>query len=416
MTQSPNQLNLEVGNKQKYLGHKGLIVFMALMNMFIPLSTDMYLPALPSMNSYFGSSSAITNLTLSAFFLFYAVGILFWGPLSDKYGRKPILLVGSLLYAASSIACAMSINIYFLIAARILQGIGSGAITSVSMAVVKDSYSGKRRESILAICQSISGLAPMVAPIAGGLILSFSDWRGSFWALAIISLVNLGFSILFQETLKDEERYTGTLFGSLGRLVVVSKNKSFIIPALIFALSTLPFMGYIAVSSYVYVDYFGLSAQFYSYFFAANALLSIAGPFIYVKFLSNMNKKLFASMILALATLSGVLVMTLGTLTPILFWISFLFMSLSGAVMRPFSSNLLLDQQESDIGSVSSVMGTLFTVLGSIGMALASIPSGNIVFGLGLLITIFSLISLVSWNLFMKSKIPCVGVKNSSSN
>lgn len=415
MTQSSNQTNLEVGNKQKYLGNKGLIAFMALMNMFIPLSTDMYLPALPSMNSYFGSSSAITNLTLSAFFLFYAVGILFWGPLSDKYGRKPILLAGSILYAGSSIACAMSVNIYFLIVARILQGIGSGAITSVSMAVVKDAYSGKRRESILAICQSISGLAPMVAPIVGGLILSFSDWRGSFWVLAIISIVNLVFSILFQETLKDKERYTGTLFGSIGRLVVVSKNKSFIIPALIFALSSLPFMGYIAVSSYVYVDYFGLSAQVYSYFFAANALLSIAGPFIYVKFLSNMNKKFFASMILAISTLSGVLVMTLGTLTPILFWASFLFMSLAGTVMRPFSTNLLLEQQESDTGSASSVIGTLFTVFGSVGMSLASISWGNIVIGLGILITIFSLISLLSWNVFMKSKIPCVGVKNSSS-
>ena len=416
MTQSPKQNSQEIGTKQTYLGHKGLVAFMALMNMFIPLSTDMYLPALPSMNSYFGSSSTITNLTLSAFFLFYAVGILFWGPLSDKYGRKPILLVGSIIYAASSIACALSVNIYFLIIARILQGIGAGGITSVSMAIVKDAYSGKKRESVLAICQTIAGLAPMIAPIVGGLILRFSDWRGSFWALALISLVNLGFSVLFQETLKDEDRYNGTLFGSIGRLIVVSKNKSFIVPALIFSISSLPFMGYIAVSSYIYVDYFGLSAQVYSYFFAANALLSIVGPYIYVKFLSNMDKKLFASMIMAISTLSGVLVMTLGTLTPMLFWVSFLLMSLAGTVIRPFSTNLLLDQQENDTGSASSVIGTLFTILGSVGMSLASIPWGNIVFGLGIIITVFSLLSLLSWNVFMKSNIPCLGVKNASSN
>ncbi len=412
MTNTPAHTSREVNTKQKYLGHKGLIIFMALTNMFIPLSTDMYLPALPSMNAYFGSTSAITNLTLSAFFLFYALGILFWGPLSDKYGRKPILLLGSILYAISSVACALSINIYFLIAARILQGIGSGGITSVSMAVIKDSYSGKKRESILAVCQSISGLAPMIAPIVGALIISFSDWRGSFWALALISLVNLVFSLLFQETLKYEERYQGTLLGSLGRLAVVSKNKSFIVPALIFSLNALPFMGYIAVSSYIYVDYFGLNAQMYSYFFAANALLSISGPFIYVKFLSNMDKKFFASMILAVSTISGVLVMTLGTLTPLLFWGAFLLMSLSGAVMRPFSTNLLLDQQDSDIGSAASVIGTLFTVLGSIGMSLASMPWGNIVISLGVLITFFSLMALFVWNLFMKSSIPCAGVKD----
>jgi DHA1 family bicyclomycin/chloramphenicol resistance-like MFS transporter len=129
-----------------------------------------------------------------------------------------------------------------------------------------------------------------------------------------------------------------------------------------------------------------------------------------------MNKKLFASMIMTISTLSGVLVMTLGTLTPMLFWLSFLLMSLSGTVIRPFSTNLLLDQQESDTGSASSVIGTLFTILGSVGMSLASIPWGNIVFGLGIIITVFSLLSLLSWNMFMKSKIPCLGVKNASSN
>lgn len=399
---------------QVYLGKKGLIAFITLMNMFIPLSTDMYLPALPSMNSYFGSSSAITNLTLSAFFIFYAIGILFWGPLSDKYGRKPVLLIGSVVYLASSIACSLSVNVYFLIGSRILQGIGAGGITSVSMAIVKDSFSGKQRETILAISQSVAGLAPMIAPIIGSLILQFSDWRGTFWAVAIISIVNFVLAILYKESLRDDERYDGTLLGSIGRLFVVGKNKSFTIPAVIFSLSSVPFMGYIAISSYIYVDYFGLSAQMYSYFFAANALVSIFGPFIYIKFLSNMDKKILAFGVFAASLVSGILVMTVGTFTPVIFWLSFVLMAISGSLMRPFSMNILLDQQTSDIGSASSLLNTMFTVLGSIGMSIASMPWGNIIISLGALIVIFSTLSLIGWNLFMKSKIPCVGVKGTT--
>ena len=398
--------------KQTYLGNKGLIFFVAFMNMFIPLSTDMYLPALPNMSTYFGCSSSIINLTLSLFFLFYSVGILFWGPLSDKYGRKPILLIGSIAYMICSIACALSINVYMLIIARVFQGLAAGGITSVSIAIIKDTFSNKKRESVLAICQSISGLAPMIAPLIGGVILRFTTWRGAFWALAIISIINLIITLLFQETLREEDRYRGTLLGSLGRLLVISKNKSFIIPAVIFALNSLPFLGYIAISSYIYVDYFGLSPQVYTYFFAFNALVSISGPFIYVKVFRNMNKKVFATMILGVSTISGILVISIGTLAPILFWISFVFMSLCGTVIRPFSTNLLLEQQKGDTGSASSLINTLSMVMGSIGMAVASLPWGNAVIALGAIISVCSLISLVSWNLFLKSNIPCIGVKD----
>ncbi|MGI6119662.1 MAG: multidrug effflux MFS transporter [Desulfosporosinus sp.] len=404
--------NLTADISQVYLGNKGLIAFIALMNMFIPLSTDLYLPALPQMNSYFGSSSAITNLTLSAFFIFYAVGMLFWGPLSDKYGRKPVLIMGSIVYMMCSIVCALSSNIYFLILARSLQGIGAGGITSVSIAIIKDSFSGKRRELILAVCQTVSGLAPMLAPVVGSFILRFTNWRGTFWTLAIISIISLVLSILYQETLKEEERYKGTLTGSIGRLLIVAKNRGFIIPAVIFSLGAIPFMGYIATSAYIYEDYFGLSAQSYSYFFAANALLTLFGPFIYVRFLSAMDKKVITLLFFGISTLSGVLVMTIGTVAPILFLLSFVLMSLSVAAIRPFSTNLLLEQQKSDIGSASSLMNTLFTVLGAIGMTIASVSWGNIVVGLGVLITIFSALALVSWNLFLKSNIPCVGLKD----
>jgi DHA1 family bicyclomycin/chloramphenicol resistance-like MFS transporter len=251
-----------------------------------------------------------------------------------------------------------------------------------------------------------------VAEIAVFYVAVFAVFYFTANTLAVISIISLVLSILYQETLKEEERYKGTLTGSIGRLLIVAKNRGFIIPAVIFSLGAIPFMGYIATSAYIYEDYFGLSAQSYSYFVAANALLTLFGPFIYIRFLSAMDKKVFTLLFFGISTLSGVLVMTIGTVAPILFLLSFVLMSLSVAIIRPFSTNLLLEQQKSDIGSASSLINTLFTVLGSIGMTVASVPWGNIVVDLGVLITIFSALSLVSWNLFLKSNIPCVGIKD----
>lgn len=397
---------------QKYLGKKGLIAYIVLMNMFIPLSTDLYLPSLPTMNVYFTSSSTVTNLTLSSFFICYAVAILFWGPMSDKYGRKPIILIGSVLYIASSIACALSPDIYFLIFSRVIQGIGSGGITASSVAMVKDCYSGKKREGVLAVVQTLSGLAPMLAPVLGAIFLKIVNWQGTFWTLAAIGIFNLILTVLYQETLRDEDRFTGTLKGSMGRLIYVSKNKSFVIPVVIFSLVSIPFMGYIAVSSYIYIEYFGLSEQYYSYFFAFNALISLLGPTIYIKFLQNANKNLFTGFCFGAACISGFLMMTAGRYSPYLFLISTVMMSLSCTMLRPFSTNLLFNQQQGDAGSAASIISTTWMVLGSVGMSLASLPWQDGVMGLAILLTVFSAASLAAWCWFVRSGIACVGLND----
>lgn len=399
------------GQKQKILGAAGLIFFITLMNMFIPLSTDLYLPALPTMSAFFHVSAGLTNLTLVSFFLFYAVGTLLWGPISDKYGRKPVLLSGSAVYVAASVCCAIAPDVYVLIGARIVQGLGAGAITAVSMALIKDCFEGKRRETILALVQSMAGIAPMIAPVLGAFILTFTSWRGSFWLLAAIGALCLLLAVLYEETLPQEERYDGTILGSLGRLFVVGKNIGFLAPCVIFALYSIPFMGYIAISSYIYVDYFGLSEQLYSYFFAANACLSLIGPMLYVKFFTEANKSRFAVICLLACVVSGAMVVTIGKMAPFLFWLSFVPFSLLGSVLRPFSTGILLEQQRGDTGSASSLINGINTIFGSIGMVAASITWSNIVSGLGIMIVVASAISLLGWAALLKSSIPCRGVK-----
>lgn len=396
--------------KQKFLGMKGLVLFITLMNMFIPLSTDLYLPALPTMSTYFHVSSALTNLTLVSFFFFYAVGTLFWGPMSDKYGRKKILLIGTIFYVFASAACAASLNVYMLIAARIVQGIGAGAITAVSMALIKDCFSGKQRETILAIVQSVAGLAPMIAPVLGAILLQFTDWRGSFIVLTVVGLLCLLLAFLYQETLSDEERYEGTVLGSLGRLVAVGKNIGFLVPCIIFSLYNLAFMGYIAMSSYIYVDVFGLSEQLYSYFFAANAALSMIGPMLYVRFMTGFDKKKFALTCFALYAVCGIFIVVLGGNAPFLFWLGFAPFSLAGTITRPFGTNIMLDQQSGDTGSASSLINGVATVLGSVGMMCAAMW-GNIVAGLGIMICLTGIVSILGWLLLMRSSVPCRGVK-----
>lgn len=277
--------------------------------------------------------------------------------------------------------------------------------------MVKDCYSGKKRESVLAIVQTLSGLAPMLAPVLGAILLKVVNWQGTFWTLAAIGLINLILTFLYQETLKEEDRFTGTLAGSMGRLVHVSKNKSFFYPVLIFSMISIPFMGYISVSSYIYVNYFGLSEQQYSYFFAANAFVSLLGPTIYIRLLRNVNKKLLAASCFGVAFVSGVIMMTAGRLSPFIFLPSMMLLSLCSTTLRPFSTNLLYNQLQGDTGSAASIISTTWMVLGSVGMSLATVSWGDSVIGLATLITVFSSVSLAAWYGFLRSSIPCVGLK-----
>jgi len=385
---------------QEYLGEKGLIILIAFLSAFIPLSTDLYLPALPRMAENFNATPSLINLTLILFFLFYAAGSLFWGPLSDKYGRKPILLIGLVFFTVASVLCAFSENVYQLIGFRIIQAIASGAATSVAKAIVKDSYSGRKRLSILSLVASMTMVAPIVAPVVGALILRFTSWRGVFMVLAVIGLLITFAVIAMEETI--EQRSKGSILQSLGRLGVVAKNPGFMALLLTFALMGIPMMSFITSSSYIYVNQFGLSEQVYSYYFAGNAVFMVIGPLIYMRLTRLVNPISLITVSYVIACFSGLLIVTVGSQSPMLFALSLLPATLACSVTRPPTANLMLEQQKGDTGAVISLMSFSFTIFGSIGMMIISLDWANRVRVMGLLYVVFALASLVLWSWISK--------------
>ncbi len=385
----------DLSGQQRRLGKKGLIAFLTILSAFIPLSTDLYLPALPHMTQYFGVPEYQTNLTLILFFVFYAVSLLIWGPLSDRYGRRPILLVGLCAYTLAGGLCALSPNVYFLMLFRVLQAVGAGAGTAVATAIVKDVYRGRRREAILAMVQSMVVISPAVAPMVGAAILNLSSWRGTFWAQAFLGLVAVLMTVAYAETLALKN--TGSPLASLRRLGVVLAHPTFARLLLIFAPVSLSGMAFISSSSYIYQDDFGVSSQGFSLFFALFAVGLAVGPLLYIRLSRTWQRNSIVTGCLAMIALSGLLVLVVGGRGPWAFILTVLPSGLALSCMRPPTTSLLLDQHESDAGSMSALMGATHMVMGSIGMVIVSLELGSRVVVLGALTLAVGLVSAGLW-------------------
>lgn len=381
----------------------GLIALITLLNMTAPFSTDVYLPSLPTLSEHFGTTAGMVNLTLAGFFFFFAAGMLLFGPLSDKYGRKPVLLAGLLVYLACSAFCAMSATIWQLIAFRILQALGAGCMVSVSMALVKDCFQGRTRGTILAIIQTMSVLAPMLAPVIGAWILQFTSWRGTFWALCVISSICLIVALFLQETLKPESRYRGNVFGSLGRLIVVAKNRAFTAFLFITALVSVMFMAHLAMSSYIYIEHFGLTETGFSLFFAFQSFLLMFGPIVYIRLNGRVPVRSVVTVSFVICVASGCAVVFIGHISPYVFLLSFFPIAFISSMFRPLAANTLLSQQDNDTGSASSLINFGKTGMGSVGMLLGGLPWVNFVTGLGIIAVSVSSLALCLWLLFVKS-------------
>ena len=390
--------NVTTGNEmripQPRLGKGGMIALITMCNAIAPLSTDMYMPALPDMAAYFGASDSIMNLTLVVFFLFFALGMLVFGPISDKIGRKKTMLFGILLYIAASIACGFSMNVYFLIVVRILQAAGAGCMIAVSTAIVKDQFEGSTQGTVLAVAQAFSVLGPVIAPLLGAQIYRFFSWRADFFMQAIITGIILLLALLMKETLPEEERLDTGVLRTFGRLGAVLKNSKFTVFMISIIIIQIPMMSYIASSAYIYENQFGLSSTMYSIYFAGTALVTALGPILYIR-IRKASSYLVSFGIFTICAFFGALMFLIGHSAPIAFAVCFAPIMMMSAISRPFATAILLNMQRGDTGSASSLTNFSFTIMGAVGMYLITSIWKDYILGISMLAVITGLIGIL---------------------
>lgn len=413
--QKENETALSASNEswltkpQPRLGTFGLTTLLCLANIICPFAIDMYTPAVPSLPAYFDTTTSIVNLTIWGFFFLYSVGMLLFGPVSDRLGRKPVLIAGVLGFILGSALCAISETIVMLVVSRAIEALGAGAVFAVSLAIVKDCYTPERRTQLLSILQVLLVIGPIVAPIVGGVLLMFFSWHANFWMLVIFGLICLLLSVLFKETLDMEDRTSGavsTLFNGMGKML---HHRGFVLFTFVIGLFTLPYMGYVACASYMYVDFFGTSEQVYSYFFAATAAVSAFGPFVFLWCSKKMTKRLYTTISMVAFIAMGIVLLIAGSRSV---WVSFIVLALFSflqASTRPYGTDVLLSIHDTDNGSASALINFTFCILGVIGMILSVAFGGDYPLTMGALTLASGVIAALIWLYICKS--PKINIK-----
>ncbi len=252
----------------------GLLAGLALLSAAGPLGTDMYLPTLVGMASDLRTSSSMAQFTLSAFMIGLAIGQLLIGPLSDSYGRRRLLIGGSVVFMLGSLGAALANSIWLLIALRLLMGAAGGAGSVLARAIIPDLAGGRAAARAFSVMMAIQGLAPIVAPILGGLLAGPIGWRGIFTVLSGFNVVMVLIAVfVVPESLPPQRRAAGGLRRLLPGIAVVLHRRVFVAHALSMAVTFGVMFSYISASPFVLEDQLGLRSTSYALAFAGNALM-----------------------------------------------------------------------------------------------------------------------------------------------
>jgi len=344
-----------------------LLAVLALLSSFTPLSIDMYLPALPVIAVDLRSSAGDIQLTLSAFMIAFGVGQIFYGPAGDRFGRRPVILIGLAVYVLASIGCAFAAASGHLIGLRFLQGLAACGGVVLARTMVRDLAEKDHAARAMSLMMACTSIAPMLAPVIGGQVMWFAGWRAIFWVLAsagVIAFVVAWFHL--PETLKPEYRQPLVFTQILKRFGELLGTRTFMGYALTSAFMFAALFSYISGSPFVFIERYGISPRYYGVVFGGMVIFMTIGSLFNARFVRLLGAGRILRVAVIVPAVSGAAAMVLGwiearygTIGLWPFLVCMVFQIATMSLIAPNSTAMAMQRYPHMAGTASSLMGVM---------------------------------------------------------
>lgn len=379
-----------------------LLISLGMASAMGPFVTDFYLPALPQLTTVFSTTSSAIQMSLTLCLIGLAIGQLFIGPISDKYGRKMPLIVSMVIFSLATLCCLLTTDIYIFLACRFLQGLsGAGGIV-ISKSVASDLHTGKELVHFFAVLGCVQGIAPICAPFLGGLLLSISDWQGIFYTLFGIGIVLSLIFIPFHESLPDERRQKGSIYSGLKHYKTFFTHKEFMVYMVILTLTQGILFIYISSSTFIFQQTYGLSALLYGVCFGLNSLAIMAGSLFAGRIgdpARALNVGEWGAFIAVIASAACIAAQLPFLLIELSIWAMLFFMG----IIFTMATTLALDLERNNAGSASALIGFFSFLAGGIAAPITGM--GNMLYSTAGILAVFGLL-LLGAGYYRRHKLP----------
>ena len=348
-----------------------LLLLLAALTAFGPMSLDLYLPAFPEIAANFGTDTGSVQLTMSACLIGLGAGQVLWGPISDRFGRKRPLIVGLVIFIVASLLIAVAPSFLALVLLRLVQALGGSAGIVIARAIVRDMYSGVELARTMSAIVTVFALAPVVAPLIGSGIIAVASWHWMFVFLAAFAVICLVGASLMPKTLPAERRSGHNVAGALRQYRTIIANRQFRYAAAVAALGSTALYTYISLSPAVFIDSYGVSEGNFALIFAGLSLCFAFGAQLNMRLLKHQRVITLLRSSVAVQLVASIVVLTCALVSASLpiFLVPLLIALMTVAGVNSNGIALSLDPFPMAAASAAALVGGLQQTMGAVASA-----------------------------------------------